>query len=75
MVRICPSCLCRLAEDHARAQVLGDALKALPASCVESVAPVSTNIVIWTLAKPHDPQVGLLTHYISIGHPRSRGMS
>ncbi len=48
----------RLSEDHGRARRLGQALQALPGAVVASVAPVSTNIVIFTLAEPHSPQVG-----------------
>lgn len=38
----------RLADDHARASKLGEALKAL--SYIESVLPVDTNIIIFTLS-------------------------
>ncbi len=39
----------RLKEDHQRAQILGKTLEAL--SCVDSVMPVDTNIVIFNVAK------------------------
>jgi len=38
----------RLTEDHARAKELGDVLKSLP--FIESVLPVDTNIIIFTLS-------------------------
>jgi len=39
----------RLKEDHQRAQILGKTLESL--SCVDSVMPVDTNIVIFNVAK------------------------
>ena len=44
----------RLQEDHANALRLGTVLQRLP--FVAGVAPIETNIVIFTVAEGHDPQ-------------------
>ena len=45
----------RLKEDHKRARILGEAVRAL--SYVKNVMPVDTNIVIFELDENHDPEV------------------
>ena len=50
----------RLRDDHARARRLGAALAGLP--YVSSLAPVDTNIVIFSVAAGWDAKVGLLGH-------------
>jgi threonine aldolase len=54
----------RLAEDHARAAVLGQAVEALP--YVEQLRPVETNLVLFKLAAPHT-RVQLLAHLKEYG--------
>lgn len=49
----------RLAEDHAHARLLAEALSELP--WVASIRPVQTNIVVFDLKAPHTPQQ-LLDH-------------
>jgi hypothetical protein len=47
----------RLGEDHERAAAIGAALRALPSSIVLQVSPVTTNIVLFTLACSMEPKV------------------
>lgn len=47
----------RLAEDHARARRLAATLTAIGPPLAASVAPVSTNIVIWEVTPQVDPKV------------------